>query len=493
MNKEELRALEDEIMPNGMRRRDFLKGAAAFGMGVMPLAMLLSGCSTAPAAPAEEKLSDTAESPEGAAEGSPAPSDISTTDGAWVDPSKSDSLLDQVMAETEEVTDAVRPDGTVIPAIYVRMRNRINRIGNGIGSIPDETGYEMIMYLWSEEDAENYLKMPMHRMFTTGDYMAATGFDEETCQQILDDQADRCLIWRTNRGGLPHYALIPYINGFWEFNELLAHFSGVEGAVAEFDTQGITGVDPNGENGTTFPLFRTYPISVDVVAEDQLQPFQDWRALIRRNKNITVSPCQCRTMWEALGVPHPDEHPHRTCLSLGDMAEYFMETGIGEQITQDEAIAIVEDIIDKGMVVESICAKNADIICCCHSESCGNLMAWRGKNGQGDQGKFFSAYMLQYDGDACIKCGKCLERCPMHSITFGDDGLCVMDAACVRCGQCIPDCPSQARILTATEGYPDLPEDYMDCNRYFAKDRMARGQLVDFTGGNLEAKAAPEA
>ena len=290
-----------------------------------------------------------------------------------------------------------------------------------------------------------------------------------------------------------HYALIPYINGFWEFNELLAHFSGVEGAVAEFDTQGITGMDPNGENGTTFPLFRTYPISVDVVAEDQLQPFQDWRALIRRNKTITVSPCQCRTMWDALGVPHPDEHPHRTCLSLGDMAEYFMETGIGEQITQDEAIAIVEDIIDKGMVVESICAKNADIICCCHSESCGNLMAWRGKNGQGDQGKFFSAYTLQYDGDACIKCGKCLERCPMHSITFGDDGLCVMDAACVRCGQCIPDCPSQARILTATEGYPDLPEDYMDCNRYFAKDRMARGQLVDFTGGELEAKAAPEA
>ena len=493
MNKEELRALEDEIMPNGMRRRDFLKGAAAFGMGVMPLAMLLSGCSTAPAAPADEKLSETAGAAEGAGEGAAAPTGISTTDGAWVDPSKSDSLLEQVMAETDEVTEAVRPDGTVIPAVYVRMRNRINRIGNGIGSIPDETGYEMIMYLWSEEDAENYLKMPMHRMFTTGDYMAATGFDEETCQQILDDQADRCLIWRTNRGGLPHYALIPYINGFWEFNELLAHFSGVEGAVAEFDTQGITGMDPNGENGTTFPLFRTYPISVDVVAEDQLQPFQDWRALIRRNKTITVSPCQCRTMWDALGVPHPDEHPHRTCLSLGDMAEYFMETGIGEQITQDEAIAIVEDIIDKGMVVESICAKNADIICCCHSESCGNLMAWRGKNGQGDQGKFFSAYTLQYDGDACIKCGKCLERCPMHSITFGDDGLCVMDAACVRCGQCIPDCPSQARILTATEGYPDLPEDYMDCNRYFAKDRMARGQLVDFTGGELEAKAAPEA
>lgn len=83
MNKEELRALEDEIMPNGMRRRDFLKGAAAFGMGVMPLAMLLSGCSTAPAAPADEKLSETAGAAEGTGEGAAEPTGISTTDGAW--------------------------------------------------------------------------------------------------------------------------------------------------------------------------------------------------------------------------------------------------------------------------------------------------------------------------------------------------------------------------------------------------------------------------
>lgn len=491
MNKEELEALNDEIMPNGVRRRDFLKGVAAVGIGAFPLAMLLAGCNSnqgasADGTPEADALAGTG-TPEAAQEG------LSSSFGNWVDPSKSDSLMEQVMAETEEVSDAICPDGTVIPAVFVKLRNRINRIGQGIGSIPDETGYQMIMYLWSEEDAENYLKMPLHRMFTTGDYKALTGWDEEKCQQILDDQADRNLIWRTNRGGLPHYALIPYINGFWEFNELKAYYSGIEGAVTEFDIQGIRGMDPNGESGSTFPLFRTYPISVDVVAEDELQPYQDWRALIKRNKNITVSPCQCRTQWDALGVPHPDEHPHRTCLSLGDMAEYFMETGIGEQITQEEAIEIVEDIIDKGMVVESICAKNADIICCCHSESCGNLMAWRGQNGAGDQRKYFSAYTLNYDGDACIKCGKCIERCPMHSITFGDDGLCAMDDACVRCGQCVPVCPAEARILSATEGYPDLPEDYVDCNRYFAKDRVARGQLVDFTGGELAAAPAPEA
>ena len=206
-----------------------------------------------------------------------------------------------------------------------------------------------------------------------------------------------------------------------------------------------------------------------------------------RNKTITVSPCQCRIMWEALGVPYPEEHPQRTCLSLGEMAEYFIENGIGEQITPEEAVEIVEDIIDKGMVVESICAKNADIICCCHGQSCGNLMGWRGVNGEGAAAQFFSAYTLEYDAEKCIKCGACGNICPMMSITMdGEGGTCVMDKACVRCGQCVKVCPVDARILTPTPGYPELPEDYLDCNIYFAQDRMRRGQLVDFTDSTLE-------
>lgn len=80
---------------------------------------------------------------------------------------------------------------------------------------------------------------------------------------------------------------------------------------------------------------------------------------------ITVSQCQCRLMWEGLGVPFPEDHPRRTCLSLGEMAEYFIEQGIGEQITQDEAIKIYEDAIDAGMVIESIATKDADIMCIC--------------------------------------------------------------------------------------------------------------------------------
>lgn len=463
-------------------RRDFLKGVGALGigMGMMPVLSLFGLEGRAEEAQQEaEKAADAVIQSK---------FDLNMTANEEV--KNSDKLMAELLNESEVTSDVTLPDGTVIPAIYVRMRNRINRLGKGIGSIPNANSWQMIMYLWSEEDAENYMKMPLHKLFTVANYAEATGYDEEKCSEILEDQAHRNLIWRVRRGGLTFFSVMPYINGFWEFGELQRAYAGDMAAVAEFDSQGISGVDPGGETGfdTTFPLFRTYPISADVCEDGKLLPWQDWRALIMRNKTITVSPCQCRTMWEALGVPYPEGQPMRTCLSLGEMAEYFIENGIGEQITPDEAIEIVEDIISKGMVVESICAKNADIICCCHCESCGNLMGWRGCNGEGAAAQFFSAYTLQYDKDKCVKCGLCANICPMHSITMdGEGGTCVMDKACVRCGQCVKVCPVQARILTPTPDYPELPEDYLDCNIYFAKDRLRRGQIVDFTDSTLEA------
>ena len=462
-------------------RRDFLKGMGAMGigMGMMPVLLLfgLEGKAEEVAAEAEKAADEAVKSK----------FDLNLTANDEV--KHSDALFQAVLNESEVTSDVTLPDGSIVPAVYVRMRNRINRIGKGIGSIPNADSWQMLMYLWSEEDAENYMKMPLHKLFTVGDYAEATGYDEEKCSEILEDQAHRNLIWRVRRGGLAFFSVMPYINGFWEFGELQRVYNNDMAAVAEFDSQGITGTDPGGETGfdTTFPLFRTYPISADVCEDGKLLPWQDWRALIRRNKTITVSPCQCRTMWEALGVPYPEGQPMRTCLSLGEMAEYFIENGIGEQITPDEAIEIVEDIISKGMVVESICAKNADIICCCHCESCGNLMGWRGCNGEGAAAQFFSAYTLQYDTEKCIKCGLCANICPMHSITMdGEGGLCVMDKACVRCGQCVKVCPVGARLLTPTPNYPELPEDYLDCNIYFAKDRMRRGQIVDFTDSKVE-------
>lgn len=399
----------------------------------------------------------------------------------------SDELLQKVMDEPQDVQDIVRSDGSVIPAVYVKLRNRINRMGKGIGGHVTETSFDCLMKYWSEEDAAHELEMPMFGYFTPYDYAMVSGRPEAECREILADLASRCLIFHAKRSGCDYYLLLPHINGFWEFRELKEYFDhGLEG-VTEFNNYNIWDAEGPGFHDFegTLPLFRSYPLSSEVVAEDELAPYMDWRAVMDRHSIFTVSPCQCRLMFQGMGMSTGD-FPVRTCISLGEVAEYFIENGIGEEITKEEAIAIVEDAIDFGMVPESIATKDVDIICCCHSDVCGNLSGFAGTRGtNANAGKNFNAYNLQYDADACLKCGACVARCPMHSITFNDEGVCVHDDVCVRCGQCVAVCPAAARVLVAREDFVGYPLNYPESHSFTAKDRMARGLILDCLGGTI--------
>lgn len=85
-----------------------------------------------------------------------------------------------------------------------------------------------------------------------------------------------------------------------------------------------------------------------------------------------------------------------------------------------------------------------------------------------------SHYNLVVDGDACIKCGACAERCPLYAITMTDDGP-VVDAKCVRCGQCATVCPAEARKLTVKDDNPELPEDMLQDYNLKASYRFLNG------------------
>jgi len=61
--------------------------------------------------------------------------------------------------------------------------------------------------------------------------------------------------------------------------------------------------------------------------------------------------------------------------------------------------------------------------------------------------------LLSIDLVACIKCGICVEVCPVSIISFGEDGFpCVMEKdekRCVLCGQCEAVCAAQALKQTS--------------------------------------------
>jgi len=50
--------------------------------------------------------------------------------------------------------------------------------------------------------------------------------------------------------------------------------------------------------------------------------------------------------------------------------------------------------------------------------------------------------------DRCLVDGMCIDLCPTHAISFGDDGTIVTDTAkCTLCCACVKGCPNAARVF----------------------------------------------
>ena len=64
-------------------------------------------------------------------------------------------------------------------------------------------------------------------------------------------------------------------------------------------------------------------------------------------------------------------------------------------------------------------------------------------------------------GKACVKCGKCIDICPMQAITMGQNKLVRDEARCAFCLGCVNVCPTHAlQVGNKTRGNPQYINPY---------------------------------
>lgn len=220
--------------------------------------------------------------------------------------------------------------------------------------------------------------------------------------------------------------------------------------------------------------------------------------IFKRHDTFSVSPCMCRmstliregkakTTQEAMELFNAEMrdcgHPMETCICTGKNAERQIEIGAGREITAEEAIAILENSVKEGMIIETVYTKDAENICSCHADCCLNVGGIRALNGGPAVTKNYSNFTLMHKKDECIKCGMCEKQCPMYAITMDDEGYPIVDSACVRCGQCATVCPQGVRglKLKPEEELPYIPQTLEEDYELKAHVRISKGYLYDIT------------
>lgn len=193
---------------------------------------------------------------------------------------------------------------------------------------------------------------------------------------------------------------------------------------------------------------RIVPVGRNIPAERSVATYDDLRSHVKSSTGpFAKMTCICRHGKDLLGEPCQQTALRENCLTLGVAARWAADSGIGQSISREEMLELLDEADSEGLVLEPENTRNPLFVCCCCHCCCGVLaMAKRFPR----PAEYFSSnFYAAVDADACQSCGACETRCQMDAIRAGDGHAEVDLARCIGCAICVTTCPSDALRLEA--------------------------------------------
>jgi Pyruvate/2-oxoacid:ferredoxin oxidoreductase delta subunit len=210
-------------------------------------------------------------------------------------------------------------------------------------------------------------------------------------------------------------------------------------------------------------FFRVIPVQQSVKSETQIVPYDDIEQVIDNARIVSLAKCMCKMRKEFLGKREcKDKYPLETCIQLNLGAQYFIETGLGREISKEQAKKLCKEFNKMGLVhtTENFNEGNHTLICNCCSCCCVPL-----------------AGMIKYDDphtvaaanyvaeiinpEKCEKCESCVEKCIFNAISVEINGPIINNKKCMGCGVCVVNCPSNILELRPIER-SIVPRNFME-------------------------------
>lgn len=174
---------------------------------------------------------------------------------------------------------------------------------------------------------------------------------EEVARRLEEMEQKRLILAFEREGEPPQYQAMQFSVGI------------LEGQVNKLDQEFIQ--EYKEYMSTTFdadfwqkvPQLRTVPVGESISTQTEVMPYERAEELVCASDTFSVSNCICRQEMRIMG--EGCDKPLESCLGFGLMAEHIARTGGGRAISQEEALEILHQAEEVGLVLQPANTKEA--------------------------------------------------------------------------------------------------------------------------------------
>src|SRR4030042_1200384 len=226
--------------------------------------------------------------------------------------------------------------------VYLRLREFLDRLPLGVPATESGVEIEILKTLFNEEEAE--IAQCLSPFPEEAERITErSGRNAVDMAKHLQEMSAKGLLYRTRHAGKTYYSTAPFMIGLYEYS-----VERMDARLARLYQEYYETAYMEEMATSNVPGFRIFPINEEIRADLVLYPFLNLIEEIKRARVIAVADCICRK--EGLFTGGGCNRPRETCLSFGAAADYYIENGIGREVTADEAIRILEEADKAGLV-----------------------------------------------------------------------------------------------------------------------------------------------
>lgn len=346
-------------------------------------------------------------------------------------------------------------------ANLIQIAENLRKIQQGIptdeNGNPSETYLEYLSLMYNAEAAEIVQHLTVFpNGITVRKLSKITNRDRKELKKIMQPLVERFFVFETGGYSLPNPLMIydaPFIirknlerDDIKEFAQLSRKFFEEDEYYKQWETS---------HKGT--PRSRILTVSEKIEDKKEIIPVEEVYNIIEQNESFALIPCPCRKRAEIEGIRKcTDKYPIYNCITVGTMAEALLNIGDPEakRVSKEEVIKIAKDASELGLVhTTDNYSGPANILCQCCECCCGLLAGLTRPGLHNPKSIARSNYLATVDGEKCVACGTCEDRCKFRAISIEDIAQ-INEDKCMGCGLCAVTCPEDAIAMRRLERSP---------------------------------------